>query len=108
MPRLDPHRTWLLYRAGDSFALSLGWTVAPVFFVTELDMSPLALVLTGTAMEVAYFLFEVPTGIVADIYSRRLSIVISMLVMGLAFVATGLAPGVALVLLAAALTGFGW
>jgi MFS transporter, DHA3 family, tetracycline resistance protein len=106
--RLDPHRTWLLYRGVDSFALALGWTVAPVFFVTELEMSPLTLVLTGTAMEVAYFLFEVPTGIVADIYSRRISIVVAMFVMGLAFVATGLAGGVAVVLVAAALTGFGW
>jgi DHA3 family tetracycline resistance protein-like MFS transporter len=106
--RLDPHRTWLLYRGVDSFAMALGWTVAAVFFVTELELSPLELVLTGTAMELAYFLFEVPTGIVADTYSRRTSIVVAMLVMGVGFVATGLAPGVAVVLLAAALTGFGW
>jgi len=108
MPRLDAHRTWLLYRGVDSFAMALSWTVAAVFFVTELEMSPLTLILTGTAMEVTYFLFEVPTGIVADIYSRRISIVIAMFVMGLSFVATGLAPGVAVVLIAAAVTGFGW
>jgi len=108
MRRLDPHRTWLLYRGIDSFAMALSWTVAAVFFVTELEMSPLTLILTGTALEVAYFLFEVPTGIVADTYSRRTSIVIAMFVMGLSFVATGLAPGVAVVLLAAAFTGFGW
>jgi MFS transporter, DHA3 family, tetracycline resistance protein len=41
-------------------------------------------------------------------YSRRTSIVVAMLVMGIGFVATGLAGGVAVVLLAAALTGFGW
>lgn len=108
MRRLDAHRTWLVYQGVDSFALALGWTVAAVFFVTELEMSPLTLILTGTAMEVAYFLFEVPTGIVADTYSRRTSIVIAMFVMGLSFVATGLAPGVAVVLIAAAATGFGW
>ena len=108
MRRLDGHRTWLVYQGVDSFAMALGWTVAAVFFVTELEMSPLTLILTGTAMEVAYFLFEVPTGIVADTYSRRTSIVIAMFVMGLSFVATGLAPGVAVVLIAAAATGFGW
>ena len=108
MPRLDAHRTWLLYRGVDSFAMALSWTVAAVFFVTELEMSPLTLILTGTAMEVTYFLFEVATGIVADIYSRRTSIVVAMFVMGLSFVATGLAPGVAVVLVAAAVTGFGW
>jgi MFS family permease len=108
MHRLDARTTWFLYRGVDSFAMALGWTVAAVFFVTELGLSPLELVLVGTAMEVAYFLFEVPTGIVADTYSRRASIVVAMFVMGISFVATGLAPGVAVVLLAAALMGFGW
>jgi len=109
MPRrLDPHRCWLLYRGIESVAFAVGWTMAAVFFVTELGMSPLELILTGTALEVAYFLFEVPTGIVADTYSRRASIVIGMLVMGVTFVATGLAPGVAVVLAAAAVMGFGW
>jgi len=108
MARLSAPHTWLVYRGLDSFAMAVGWTVAAVFFVRELGMSPLELVLTGTAMEVAYFLFEVPTGIVADTYSRRASIVISMVVMGASFVATGLAPGVALVIGAAALMGFGW
>ena len=33
-------------------------------------------------MEAAVFLFEVPTGVVADTYSRRLSLVIGYLGMG--------------------------
>jgi DHA3 family tetracycline resistance protein-like MFS transporter len=108
MRRLDAQRTWLLYRGIEAFAFSLGWTVAAVFFVTELGMSPLELVLTGTALEVAYFLFEVPTGIVADTYSRRASVVVGALILGLGFVATGLASGVLVVLVAAAVMGFGW
>jgi MFS transporter, DHA3 family, tetracycline resistance protein len=106
--RLDARKTWLLYCGVDAFAMALGWTVAAVFFVTELEMTPLELVLTGTALEVGYFLFEVPTGIVADTRSRRTSIVIAMFVMGAAFIATGFAPGVAVVLLAAFVKGFGW
>ena len=108
MRRLGAERTWLLYQGGMSFAMALGWTLAPVFFVRDLHMSPLELVLTGTALEVGYFVFEVPTGIVADSYSRRLSVVIGAGVMGIGFVLTGLAPGVALVIAAAALMGFGW
>ena len=106
--RLGAERTWLLYQGGISFAMALGWTLAPVFFVRDLHMSPLELVLTGTALEVGYFVFEVPTGIVADSYSRRLSVVIGLSVMGVGFVLTGLAPGVALVIAAAGLMGFGW
>ena len=108
MRRLDPHRTWLVFRGVEAFARSGAWLLAAVFFVRELSMSPLELVLVGTALEVAYFLFEVPTGIVADLVSRRLSLVIGLVVMGGALVATGLAPGVAVVLAAAALMGFGW
>jgi DHA3 family tetracycline resistance protein-like MFS transporter len=108
MRRLDAHRVWLGYQGVEAFAFSLGWTVAAVFFVRELGLSPLELVLTGTVMEVAYFLFEVPTGIVADIYSRRTSIVIGVVGLGLAFVWTGVAGGVVGVLTAAALMGFAW
>ena len=61
-----------------------------VYLVSELHLSPLQLVLMGTAMEGAVFLFEIPTGVVADTYSRRLSLVIGYLGTGVAWVAVGL------------------
>ena len=80
---------------GVYYGLSLGgsmptWVVMSVYLVQELHLSPLQLVLMGTAMEAAVFVFEVPTGVVADTYSRRLSIVIGYLGMGLAWLAVGL------------------
>ena len=42
-------------------------------------------------MEIAYFLFEVPTGVVADSYSRRRLVVVAQVIMGVSFVVTGLA-----------------
>ena len=51
MPEFDAHRTWLAYRGVEAFAFAVGWTVAPVFFVRDLDFSPLQLVLAGTALE---------------------------------------------------------
>src|SRR5438094_10377558 len=66
------------------------WVVMAVYLVRVLHLSPLELVLMGTAMEGAVFLFEVPTGIVADTYSRRLSLVIGYLGTGLTWVAVGL------------------
>ena len=108
MRRPSAHRTWIAYKAVEAFAFAVGWTVAPVFFVQDLDFSPLALVLTGTALEVAYFAFEIPTGIVADTYGRRISIIAGVAGLGIGFVATGLAGGVWLVLVAAAFMGFAW
>jgi DHA3 family tetracycline resistance protein-like MFS transporter len=108
MTRLDAHRVWLGYMGVEAFGFGLGWTVAPIFFIRELEFSPLQLVLAGTALEVAYFLFEIPTGIVADTYGRKLSMLLGLVGLGVGFVVTGLAGGVLLVLAAAAFMGFTW
>jgi DHA3 family tetracycline resistance protein-like MFS transporter len=80
--RADPIR--LFY--GLEFFLSWPtWVVMAVFLVRDLHLSPLQLVLMGTAMEASVFLFEIPTGVVADTYSRRLSLVIGYLGMGAAW-----------------------
>jgi DHA3 family tetracycline resistance protein-like MFS transporter len=65
------------------------WVVMAVYLVRELGFSPLQLVLMGTAMEAAVFLFEVPTGVVADTFSRRLSLIIGWLGMGTAWMLVG-------------------
>ena len=43
------------------------------------------LVLVGTVQETSCFLFEMPTGVVADLYSRRRSVLIGMFLYGLGF-----------------------
>src|SRR5436189_978678 len=54
-------------------------------------------------MEAAVFLFEIPTGVVADTYSRRLSLVIGYLGTGAAWIAVGLVTAPSLII---ALWGF--
>ena len=65
------------------------WVVMAVYLVRELDLSPLELILMGTAMEAAIFLFEVPTGVVADTYSRKLSLIVGYVGMGVAWMLVG-------------------
>jgi DHA3 family tetracycline resistance protein-like MFS transporter len=73
-----------------SFALRMPtWVVMAVYLVRTLHLSPLQLVLMGTAMEGAVFLFEMPTGVVADTYSRRMSLIVGYLGMGTAWAAVG-------------------
>jgi sugar phosphate permease len=95
-------------RAGSAFGDTIVWVLAPVYFVQTVGMSPLQLVLVGTFMELTVFLFEVPTGIVADVYSRRLSIVIGMLVMGAAIVFVGSVPEAWAVIVGWSVWGFGY
>src|SRR5437588_10416040 len=108
MRRADPTRVWYLLRATSAFGDTLVWVLAPVYFVKTVGMSPLQLVLVGTFMELTIFVFEVPTGIVADVYSRRLSTVIGVLVMGFAIVFTGLVPEAWAVIVGWSAWGFGY
>jgi MFS transporter, DHA3 family, tetracycline resistance protein len=99
---------WLIYTAVWAFVGSLSWTTAAVYLIRDVDMTPLQLVLTGTALEVANFLFEIPTGVVADLYSRRLSLIVAAVVSGVAMIITGAVQTAAVVIAAAALWGIGW
>ena len=84
------------------------WVVMAVYLVQELELSPLQLVLMGTAMEAAVFVFEVPTGVVADTYSRRLSLIVGYLGMGAAWLAVGLVSAPWLIIALWALWGFSY
>ena len=84
---------------GLEIALSLPtWVVMAVYLVQELHLSPLQLVLMGTAMEASVFLFEIPTGVVADTYSRKLSLIIGLLGMGVAWMLVGVASAAWLII----------
>ena len=98
----------MVYVGTWSFIGALSWTVTAVYLLRELGLTPLQLVLTGTALEVAYFLCEVPTGVVADLVSRRSSMVVAAALSGVAMMLMGLAPGVVVVLAASALWGVAW
>ena len=101
-------RAWLLLSGGRSLLFSMAFTASMIYRITEVGMSPLELVLVGTAMELAAFVFEIPTGVVADVYSRRLSILIGSVTIGLAFLLEGLVPLFGAVLLSQVIWGLGY
>jgi len=108
MRRADPTRVWYLMQGGSALGGTLVWVLAPVYFVKTVGMSPLQLVLVGTFMELSVFVFELPTGIVADVYSRRLSTIVGYLIMGVAMVFVGLTAEAWAVIFGWAVWGFGY
>ncbi|MDX6407342.1 MAG: transporter, family, tetracycline resistance protein [Gaiellaceae bacterium] len=108
MRRSDPTRVWYLLQGGSALGDTLVWVLAPVYFVKTVGMSPLQLVLVGTFMELTVFVFEVPTGIVADVYSRRLSTILGVVIMGLAIVLVGSIAEAWAVILGWSIWGFGY
>lgn len=106
--QLDATRVYLFMEI--AFGMFFGMVVATnsLYEVTVAGLSALQLVLIGTMLEVSTFLFEVPTGIVADVYSRRLSIVIGYVLVGLGFLIEGFFPAFRPILFAQVVWGLGY
>lgn len=101
------YQVYLLITAATAFAAEMIFTVLAVYYVTVVGMNPFQLVFVGTVLEATIFLFEIPTGVVADTFSRRLSVIVGMFMLGGAFVLEGMLPFVLGVLLAEAIRGVG-
>ena len=108
MKKLNAPLVYLLAMFIMGLTTKLVFTTHIIYRVQVVGMDALQLVLAGTALEVAVFLFEVPTGVVADIYSRRLSTLLGFLITGVAISIEGLAPLFSLVVVSQALLGFGF
>jgi len=106
--KLDAYKLFIGLQFFNSMFFSMIFVVASFYEATVAGLSGLQLVLVGTTVEVTILLFEVPTGVVADAYSRRLSIIIGYFIMGLAFIVEGSFPRFVPILLAQVLWGIGY
>ncbi len=108
MKRLNPTGVYLFIEIAASTFFPMIFVASSLYQVTVAGLTPLQLVLVGTTLEFAAFIFEVPTGVVADVYSRRLSVIIGYLLMGLGFMVEGFFPAFLPILLAQVLWGLGY
>ena len=108
MKQLNAYTTYLILNGWDGLISSLIFTVNMIYQATVVGLNPLQLVLVGTVLEGTAFICEVPTGVVADVYSRKWSIIIGYVMIGIGFVIEGLFPFFGTVLLAQVIWGAGW
>src|SRR5215510_9032600 len=104
----DPTRVYLFIEVSASMCFSMMFVVTSLYEATVAGLTPVQLILVGTTLEISAFIFEVPTGIVADVYSRRLSIIIGYVLMGAGFLVEGFFPFFAAILLAQVIWGLGY
>jgi DHA3 family tetracycline resistance protein-like MFS transporter len=104
---ISAYRVYLALSFGRRLAFYTYATTSLVYQVSVVGLNPLQLVLVGTVLEVSYFLLELPTGIVADVYSRRRSILIGLILTGLGFILAGAIPRFDALLLAQVIWGGG-
>ena len=105
--KLSAYKTYLLFSAITAMCFSLVATVMVVYHIEIVHLNPLQLILVGTTLELACFIFEIPTGIVADVYSRKLSIVIGGVLTGVGFILEGSISSFVFVLVAQIVWGLG-
>ena len=104
----DPARVYVRVM-GTAECLAWGfWLAASVWWIVILDLSPLQLVAMGAVLEMSVLISETPTGVVADLVSRRRSILISQVLMGLAYIWAVASVNYWVILPAQALFGIGW
>lgn len=108
IPRLDPTKVYLFIEFAASAFFAMMFVTTSLYEATVAGLTPLQLVLVGTTLEISAFVFEVPTGIVADVVSRRTSVVIGYLLMGLGFLVEGFFPLFLPILLAQVIWGLGY
>ena len=88
--------TWAFY-----LAAIVWWTI-------DLGYGPLQLVLLGTTLEITMLVSEVPTGVVADRFSRKWSTVISFAIMAAAMFLHVATTEYWVLLISQAMFGLGW
>jgi DHA3 family tetracycline resistance protein-like MFS transporter len=107
-PKLNALVVYVILEFSAALLFSLVFTVETVYHITVVKLNPLQLVLVGTILEGTIFLCEIPTGALADVKSRRLSIIIGYVLIGLGFVVEGSLPHFATVAFAQVLWGLGY
>ncbi len=107
LPKIKADLIFYIYKSGWGLFFSLVVTVFSIYHIEMVKLNPLQLVLIGTVLELSCFLFEIPTGIVADFHSRKWSIVFGLLLMGIGFFLEGIFPVFWIVLGAQVVWGIG-
>jgi DHA3 family tetracycline resistance protein-like MFS transporter len=106
--KLKPFTTYIILEFCAALFFSIVFNVNLIYRSTVAQLTPLQLVLVGTILEASVFLFEIPTGVLADVKSRRLSVVIGYLLIGVGFIVEGAFPFFWAIALAQVMWGVGY
>lgn len=104
----DPFTVYIYTSFLSEFLFTFVFTVNLLYHVQVVKLDPFQLVLVGTVLELTVFLFEIPTGVVADLKSRKLSIIIGYFLIGAGFIIEGMFPFFMAVILSQILWGLGY
>jgi DHA3 family tetracycline resistance protein-like MFS transporter len=99
---------FLVMSGVNALASDMAFTLNLVYQTKVVGLGPLQLVLVGTVLEIVLFAAQIPTGVIADLYSRRLSVIAGYALMAAGLLVWGLVPTYAAVLVANVIWAIGW
>ncbi|HEY7356620.1 MAG TPA: MFS transporter, partial [Ktedonobacterales bacterium] len=105
--KLGAYPTSLILGGASAFFSTIMFTLNQLYQLQVAHLNPLQLVLVGTVLETSCFLTQVPTGALADVYSRRLAVIIGVFLVGAGFLLEGAIPRFETILLAQVIWGVG-
>ena len=106
--RLPPVTVYLVMAFFSQMGFLTVATVSIVYQITQANLDPFQLLIVGTVLEATVFIFEIPTGVVADVYSRKLSLLIGFALIGVGFIILGSFPLFWTILLSQVVWGIGY
>ena len=103
----DPTFVYLVMQVGGSLFFAMVAATNLVYQVEVAHFDALQLLLVGTVLELTCFVFQVPTGLLADAFSRRWAVVVGYALVGSGFVLEGLVPHFIAIAIAQVIWGSG-
>ncbi len=103
----EAYRAFLIWYGASNGCYTLITTVNLVYQFTVAHLSPLQMVLVGTVLELTAFIAQLPTGVIADVFSRRLSLIAGTFLVGFGFTIEGSFATFGAILLAQVFWGAG-
>jgi DHA3 family tetracycline resistance protein-like MFS transporter len=100
-------RVYLFFRAASALGFGLMTTTNIVYQFEVAHIDPFGLLLVGAVLELTCLLVQVPTGLLADSYSRKRAVVAGTLLVGVGFLLEGLIPTFWAILAAQVIWGAG-
>jgi DHA3 family tetracycline resistance protein-like MFS transporter len=88
----NPAFVYLVLRTGSGLFFTMLATTNLVYQVEVAHLDPLRLILVGTVLELTCFVFQVPTGLLADAFSRRWAVALGCGLIGAGFILEGAVP----------------
>ena len=103
----DPTFVYLVMHATGPLFFNTLATTNLVYQVEVAHLDPLRLLLVGSVLELTCLVFQIPTGLFADAFSRRWAVAAGFVLMGAGFILEGSVPQFAAIVIAQVVWGIG-